>query len=148
MAFGFTIADEIRRGLEEAASEVGSGMPLLATLLKHVPGTGPEWDPGPSTSVEIEVTALDTPSVSRDPNGTQFGRTTLARWDHTLKLAAEGRVVDPAHFSTFNTPDGRVVVTPEITDQIRLHGVDYSVADVRAVAPGGVTLMWEVRLDR
>lgn len=148
MAYGFTIANEVKAALEEAASATGSGEPYRAMLLKTVPGTGPEWDPGPASHIEIEITILDTPSVTRDPDGTQFGRTTLARWDHTIKIAAEGWVQDPAHFAEFNTPNGKVTITPEVTDQVRVRGVDYSVAEVRPLAPGGVVLMWEVRLDR
>lgn len=149
MAYGFTIADEIKAALEEAASETGNGLPFRAYLLKPSGSTGGnEWEPEEGEPTKIEITILDTPSVARDPDGTQFGRTTLARWEHVLKVAAEGHVVDPADYHLFNTPNGKITVTPEVTDQVDIRGTTYSVADVKAVAPGGVVLLWEVKLDR
>lgn len=141
MAYGFDIAREVQAALEEAAAETGNGQPYKALLIQESAGGGPEWDPGAGVKTEIEVTILDTPKVSREAGSS------IARWDRILKIARMGQVLDPARWEDYGTPDGSVVVEPRVYDHIRIRGVEYSVAEVKMVAPGGVVILWEVRVD-
>lgn len=123
---GQDIAREVAAAIAEAGAEVGNGVPLTAKLIQQGEPSGPEWDPQPGERIEHVITVLDTYKTVRAADGSQLGRA-----EHILKVAA--------------APGGP---TPSITDEVEIHGATHAIADVKPLAPGGIVLMWELRLDR
>lgn len=118
-----SIAAQVAKAIEEAGAEAGGGTPLTAILVQQGPPSGPEWDPQPGERIEHTITVVDTHRVVR------AGGDMLGKAEHILRMAATGPI-------------------PAITDEVVIGGVTYAVADVKPLAPGGIVLMWEVKLDR
>lgn len=122
---GLDIAAEVAQGIREAGAETGDGTPLTAVLVRSGAGSGNPWDPGPGTAERHTITVVDSYRTVRNIDGT------IARREHVLKMAAE--------------PGGP---TPQMNDQVELKGLTYEIADIIPTAPGGIVVLWELRLDR
>lgn len=125
MSKGSDIAAEVAQGIREAGAETGQGVPLTATLVRSGAGGGNPWDPDPGAIERHTITVVDSYRTVRNIDGT------IARREHVLKMAVE--------------PGGPV---PQMNDQVELNGLTYEIADITPTAPGGVVLLWELRLDR
>lgn len=112
---------EIREEAALAIAEAGQ----VATLVKPGATTGPEWDPQPGPATEHQITVVDENQMQRDQSGTLIGEAV-----HALIVSTAGGIV------------------PERQDRVRLaNGRDLEIIDVRPTAPGGVVLLWEVRVS-
>lgn len=96
-----------------------------ATLIKPGAMTGPEHDPVPGPATEHQITVVDENQMQRDQSGTLIGEAV-----HALIVSTSGGIA------------------PERQDRVRLaNGRDLEVLDVRPTAPGGVVLLYEVRVS-
>lgn len=111
----------IRRTSERLLARFGQ----TATLIKPGIPVGPEWDQTQGSTTEHPITVVDENQMQRDQSGTLIGEAV-----HALIVSTAGGV------------------TPERADRVRLaNGRDLEVLDVRPTAPGGVVLLWEVRVN-
>lgn len=118
---GADIAAEIAEALAEAGQEVGSGE-YLATLRQAV-NTGDAWAPT-QTTTDTTITVLDFNRRVMDNAGTLIGQTR-----RTLMVAAfPGLVISKGD-------------TVALSD-----GVFHEITEVRPLAPGGTTVLWDLDL--
>ena len=118
MSFDYT---RIRGTAERLLERFGQ----TATLVKPGAVTGPEWDPQPGPVTEHQITVVDENQMQRDQSGTLIGEAV-----HALIVSTAGSIA------------------PERQDRVRLaNGRDLEIIDVRPTAPGGVVLLWEVRVS-
>lgn len=118
MSFDYT---RIRGTAERLLARFGQ----TATLVKPGATTGPEHDPQPGPATEHQITVVDENQMQRDQSGTLIGEAV-----HALIVSTAGGIV------------------PERQDRVRLaNGRDLEIIDVRPTAPGGVVLLWEVRVS-
>lgn len=118
------IRARIDAGLRRAGERTGGG-PFIVTLVK--PGTmiGPEHDPRPGPATEHPLTVIQESQMQRDQRGTLIGE------------AMHGLIVS-AHESS----------VPERQDRIRMgDGREVEIIEVAPLAPGGVALLYEVRVS-
>lgn len=94
-----------------------------ATLIKPGAMTGPEWDASLGPPVETEITVVSDHQVIRDITGTL-----IASREHRLLVSPIG-------------------AKPDKSDKVRLRGDELQIINVIDVAPGGVTLYYEVTLE-
>ena len=111
----------VRQSSERLLARFGQ----TATLIKPGAVTGPEWDPSPGPATEHQITVVDENQKQRDQSGTLIGEAV-----HALIVSTSGGIA------------------PERQDRVRLaNGRDLEVLDVRPTAPGGVVLLFEVRVS-
>lgn len=103
------------------------GMSAKLVRTEIIPGGGSEFDPAPEQqlTVHLPVTVVDlnsqiAPAGSRDPAPSEV---------HRVMIAPETNGVVPLE-----------------TDRLLMNGKEYGLAEVREVAPGGLTVMWEADL--
>ena len=117
---GADIAAEVKQALGEASSEVGSGSPLVGTIVRKGPKTGPVYDPqyGPDKEYDFNV-VLSTFSL-REREGTAILAT------DTKILCSVGEVV------------------PSTGDKVEVAGTTYEVYGVDPTNPGGVDIVYKL----
>ena len=118
MTFDYT---RVRGSAERLLARFGQ----VATLVKPGAMTGPEHDPVPGPATEHPITVVDENQMQRDQSGTLIGEAV-----HALIVSTSGGIA------------------PERQDRVRLaNGRDLEIIDVRPTAPGGVVLLFEVRVS-
>ena len=96
-----------------------------ATLIKPGKMTGSEWSPVQGPATEHSIFAVDENAMRRDLSGTLIG--------------------EAVHALMISTSSG---VTPEQADRVRLaDGRDLEITEVRPLSPGGVALLYEVKVS-
>lgn len=133
MSNGDDIAAQVEAALIEAATATGSG-PLYATLCRKGTPTGPEYDQTPGAPTKHSLTMInDTISLGLI-DGSMIRAT-----DKLIVVAATGAVPTTADTVVLGAPEN--VTLPADNS---LPGL--SVEMVKAVAPGGTTVLYEVLL--
>lgn len=97
----------------EAIEEVGFNVVLIV----RTSGKATPWDPAAEVTSETTVKAID-----RKPS--------RSRVDGTSEVQSQRGIIIPA------------TVTPKLGDKIRMRGQTHDISKVRAVAPGGVDVMF------
>lgn len=91
--------------------------------LRQITNSGTEWAPT-QTETDTTITVVDLEREVRDAAGTLTGQS-----KRTLYVSTAAGV------------------TPEKDDKIVIGGTEHEIAEVRTLAPGGTTVMWEVDLS-
>lgn len=122
---GEDIRQEVKDALVEAATETGDGE-LVGTFLRKPDPTGPSYAPVYGADLEYTASCI---------------RSNFTVQERAANLVGESELL-------FLVEAEDLTITPSTTDRFKVDGVTYQVKAVDPVSPGGVVLMWKVRVAK
>lgn len=108
----------VAKEVSAAIAETG----FLVTLEKPGARSGPAWAPTIGSPTSHQIMAVDMGIVVSDDEGTKIGNRQRA-----LTVSASG-------------------VVPDKADRVQVRGVWHDIAEVMPLAPGGVDLLYKIKL--
>lgn len=93
--------------------------------LRRITVSGPDYDPVQTSQ------AFACMLVDLDHTQTHFGDTLTQRGDRMIYLSTAGLLVEPT-----------------LADRLVVGGVEHAIVDIQPLSPGGIALLWQLRVRR
>jgi hypothetical protein len=116
MKFNYARAQATALRLLEKFGQTGS-------IIRDVPGSGPDWDPGPPVPTTSPCTLVVLKFDNKDIDGTLIKAS-----DKKVYIAAKG-----------------LSIAPTTTDKVMIGGVSHTIVRVMPLNPAGINVYFEIQ---